>query len=515
MVNGKLAVRCMTASARAACMALVTLLAFAVALLCPATASADIGAYSIDELSTEIYVETNGTAHVIERQVYTFDDRNGGCVWYLHVPESGESVRISSIRVVPVDDGGTPIGDWTTLNAIDVDRVPQGTRPGDTAVSSLRSSTTRPWYSYSIGDGMVRCFFPTWVEKPASSSSSSSASAGSGSSEAERSGQEADAQAEQEPQASDGAPQSDAAAEPVPDGDAATEGQQAAADSGEEGASSLSAVPDAAGMGETAVSSVSTATETTNTYLIETDYTIQRRVRVYRDVAELYWRYANSDLPVDAHDVNLHITLPVPADAGPIVLGETVIAWGHGPDGGTIEVAEDGTITCHIDQVPQGNYAEAHVIFPASWMTNLSAEYVNQFTSVRADEARAEEAEWVDSSMRGAIWDYKVRVLFLAIALAVIAAGAIGVARNRGTSRSRRALVRTSVTLGIIALGEHLFFHEPLTTAILVGAAIVVALVALYLTEPGEDEEDYDVEAEDEAESQDVEHAADGEGETL
>ena len=388
----------------------------------PERAFAASGGYSIDELSTEINVETNGAAHVIERQVYTFNSECEGCVWYLHVPESGESVRISSVRVAPVDDGGALIGDWTTLQAVDVKRVPQGTEPGDVAVASLRLPDVRPWYSYSIGDGMMRCYFPTEPDKLVGPRLGRS-------------------------------------------------------------------------------TAVSTQTSDTNSYLIETDYTVAHRVRVHSDVGELYWRYANSSLPTDAHNVSLHITLPVPADSGEgdtangtIVPGETVVAWGHGPDAGTFEIAADGSITYFVDSVERGNYAEAHILFPASWMTNLAPNSANVFTGMRRAAAMAEESAWVDSSMRGENWDNAVRALFLAIALVIILVGTVSVVRNGRSPRSRRALIRVAVTLVIVMLGAQLFFREPLTIAMLAGIAIVVGAVALWL--PIEDDEDDEGEVE-------------------
>ena len=187
------------------------------ALAAPGAAFAAEGDYSIDELSTEVAVETNAATHVIERQIVTFDTRNAGYIWYLHVPEDGEAVRISSIRVAPVDDGGSVIGDWTRLQLVDSRAAIQGANPGDKAALSLRSTRTQPWYSYNIGDGKVRCWFPVG----------------------------ADVRTRLEQAA-----------------------EEATADDSE----------------ELAIDESLLATR----YVIEADYTISHRVRVYRDVGELY-----------------------------------------------------------------------------------------------------------------------------------------------------------------------------------------------------------------------------------
>ena len=393
-------------ASRAACMlaACVACMAALLALSVAAPAYAADGRYSIDELSTEIMVETDGTAHIVERSVLTFEGDSSGVVWYLHVPETGESVRISSVRVAAVDNGGSPISGWTTLQMIDSDRLQQGRNPGDSVSPALRTKTVQPWYSYNIGDGMIRCYFPL--------------------------------------------------------------------------------------------------AEDCHTYAIEVDYTIAHRVRVYRDVAELYWRYVNDSLPVDSDDVNLQIILPVPEGTDPETVKESIQAWGHGPDYGTFSIGDNGTVTYHIDHISKGNYAEAHVIFPASWMTNMSPNAANSFSDMRGAEAAAEESEWVDRSKREAEWDNNVRVFFLVLAVVIILVGVVSVLRFGRSARSRRALVRIAATLAIVAIAENLFFREPLITLMLAVLAIVMALVSLVLPlydEVAEAAEGFDVE--DEAET--------------
>ena len=404
---------------------LLIMLACAFALMvapqvAPARALALDGSYSIDELSTQLIVETNATAHIVERQTLTFTDRNAGVTWYLHVPESGESVRISNVRIAPVDDGGTLLGDWTRLQMIDSDPSAQGRQPGDTVAPSLRTTKTQPWYSYNIGDGMMRCYFPT--------------------------------------------------------GSAAT--VEAAAKAGDEDASADEHASDF------------------HTYVIETDYTIAHRVRVYRDIGELYWRYVHDSLPADSQNVTLQIVLPVPGDADPVAASQEVSAWGHGPADGTFSVGEDGTVTYRIDAIEKGNYAEAHVVFPAGWEYDIAPNSANQFSELRRASAEAEESEWVDIGKREAAWDNKVRVLFITFALAIILVTAINAIRNGRSPRSRRTFVRAAATFAITALGVQLFFRESLTTAVLTALAVVCALASLAMpageitTEPVEVDED-------------------------
>lgn len=369
--------------------------AFALVMGLPATALAANGSYSVDELSTEITVQTDASAIAVERQVVTFENQNAGMVWYLRSPSGNESVRINSVRVAPVDDGGTPLGEWTRLQMIDTDPKMQGQWPGDTAALGLTTDKTQPWYSYNISDGMLRCWFPT-----------------SGNAEGHR------------------------------------------------------------------------------TYAVEVNYTVYNCVYAYRDVGELYWRYVHDSLPSSVNEVNLQVKLPAPEGAT-VKPGEDVLAWGHGPDGGTFDISANGTVTYHLDHIARGYYAEAHLIFPASWLTNLpeGAATGNQFADTRRTEAIDEESEWVDAAMREANWDNKVRVLFLCLAVAVILVGTIGVIRRGRSPLARRALIRTAATLGIMALAEKLLFREPLAFYLLLALAAVVAFVSLVLPTTEEPEE--------------------------
>ena len=320
--------------------------------LAVAPAYAAQGEYSIDELSTEITVETNATAHIVERTVVTFQNENQGVVWYLHVPESGESVRISSVRVAAVDDGGAPLTGWTTLQMVDSKPSQQGRDPGDTAAPSLRTKKTRPWYSYNIGDGMVRCYFP--LETTSGAVDGETADSGA-----------ADSATDPAAANSGVADAADAA-----NSDSAGSGEGASADGVDAGASGETAenadAADTNADASTAAASESSSAseELCHTYAIEVDYTIAHRVRVYRDVAELYWRYVNDSLPSDSSDVNLQIKLPVPEGSDPEAVKNSIQAWGHGPDYGTFSIEGDGTVTYHMDHIASGNYAEAHVISP-------------------------------------------------------------------------------------------------------------------------------------------------------
>lgn len=357
--------------------------------------------YTIDELSTELRVNPDGSIHVTTRQILTIDGDNRGFTWYLYEPGDWESVRIDSIVVAPVDDGGVPLGGWTRLQKIDVSAEKQGQWPGDSADITLRSNKIQPWYSYDLATGMVRSYFP----------------AANGS------------------------------------------------------------------------------------YMIETSYSITNVVYVYRDIAELNWRYAHGSMPVDQKAVSLQVVLPVPEGAA-VVPGDNVMAWGHGPHDGRFEVTPEGTVIYQIDFLESGSYGEAHVIWPASWMTAMGEHAPYVFTEIHKPIVLSEESEWVDASQREARWDNSVRLLCFAGAAIILLVGIICVLRFGMTVRSRRVLIRVSAILAIESLAALLFFQEPYTVVGLGALAIAVALASLFMPQHSKEELEISADREDALEFQ-------------
>lgn len=151
--------------------------------------------------------------------------------------------------------------------------------------------------------------------------------------------------------------------------------------------------------------------------IFELDYTVENGVQVYDDIAEVYWKYVAEDWEVDSENVSATIELPVPS--GVIVEpGDNVRAWGHGPLDGTVSIAEDGTVSYEVSLVRAGQYAEARVVFPVSWLTNLDTEarLANQGTT-RLDSILAEEKAWTDQAN-----NQRMNTLKLDVGLAVCCA---------------------------------------------------------------------------------------------
>lgn len=156
--------------------------------------------------------------------------------------------------------------------------------------------------------------------------------------------------------------------------------------------------------------------------VVEVDYQVSNAVLAYRDVGELYWSFVPGGWKTESRNVTFKITLPVPAGTT-VVPGETVRAWGHGPQNMTCTVGEDGSITYKSDVIPETMYGQAHIVFPASWLSHLSGEksLVNR-DYMRLEYAVSEEATWTDSwasSQINSAWLHLVCALICILAIAV------------------------------------------------------------------------------------------------
>ena len=134
--------------------------------------------------------------------------------------------------------------------------------------------------------------------------------------------------------------------------------------------------------------------------VIELDYTVVNGVQAYKDVAEVNWKYVGDQWEESSADVTMTLALPVPQGVA-VEPGENVRAWGHGPLDGSLAINADGSVAYTVPKVNAGQYAEARVVFPVTWLTNLSPDAAK----LHADEARldkvlAEEEDWADQANR-------------------------------------------------------------------------------------------------------------------
>lgn len=137
--------------------------------------------------------------------------------------------------------------------------------------------------------------------------------------------------------------------------------------------------------------------------IIELDYTVVNGAQAFQDVGEVYWQYVGSQWEEDSDNVTMTLALPVP-QGSEVTPGDTVRAWGHGPLDGKVTVNADGTVTYQVPHVAAGQYAEARVLFPVGWLTNLSTESAQLHQGEnRLDQVLKEEQAWVDEANRNRV----------------------------------------------------------------------------------------------------------------
>lgn len=130
--------------------------------------------------------------------------------------------------------------------------------------------------------------------------------------------------------------------------------------------------------------------------VVEVTYKVSHAVEAFDDAADFQWLYAPLDYAVDLHNVTAQVVLPVAADAS-VEPNDNVLAWGHGPADGAVEISHDGSVAFTEPLVESSAYAEARVMFPVGWLTNLSDEdrLKNQGSLQYQWTAQYEEG-WVD-----------------------------------------------------------------------------------------------------------------------
>lgn len=160
-----------------------------------------------------------------------------------------------------------------------------------------------------------------------------------------------------------------------------------------------------------------------STTVIECDYIINNAALVYDDTAELYWDYAPSRQGVTTKNLDVQIQMPVPEGAV-VTPGENLRAWGHGPEG-TVEVRSDGTVAYFVPELRDGQYAQAHVLFPREWLTNITVQSKLAKSGTRFDDAVAEEEAWTDTYTSGVVNALTMDIALLVLCIIVLVGAAV------------------------------------------------------------------------------------------
>ena len=131
--------------------------------------------------------------------------------------------------------------------------------------------------------------------------------------------------------------------------------------------------------------------------VIEVTYRVDGAIEAFDDAADFQWLYAPQDYAVALSNVRAEVILPVPADDAVRPM-DNVYGWGHGPADGSVDIRPDGTVLFTDPEVQPTMYANARVMFPVQWLSNLprAAQLANQGTLQYYWTSRY-EADWVDT----------------------------------------------------------------------------------------------------------------------
>ncbi|MEC4185336.1 DUF2207 domain-containing protein [Adlercreutzia sp. R21] len=168
--------------------------------------------------------------------------------------------------------------------------------------------------------------------------------------------------------------------------------------------------------------------------VFEVSYQVTHAVEAYDDAADFQWFYAPRDYAVAMHQVKATVVLPMPADAV-VEPGDNVRAWGHGPADGTVDIGLDGSVKFFDPVVAPTAYADARVMFPVQWLTNLSDEdKLEHQGSLQYYWTTRYEESWVDRDAHQKMLRDGLSIGVLALSFLVLA-GALAVYARWGRER--------------------------------------------------------------------------------
>jgi uncharacterized membrane protein len=117
-------------------------------------------------------------------------------------------------------------------------------------------------------------------------------------------------------------------------------------------------------------------------------YRVTDVLKVYPDVAEVYYQFIGTGWDHGAGEVTVTVKLPEGARS------DDVRAWAHGPLWGNVSIEDAATVRLDISNLPKRRYWEGRVLFPARLVPGLAlAGTVPQLNNIIAEETQwAKEA---------------------------------------------------------------------------------------------------------------------------
>ncbi|MBQ1449110.1 MAG: DUF2207 domain-containing protein [Coriobacteriales bacterium] len=133
--------------------------------------------------------------------------------------------------------------------------------------------------------------------------------------------------------------------------------------------------------------------DTVATYRIR--YRALDMVDAHADTGEMYWMYIAGNHNVVFRNVDVNITLPVPAGAQVITGGDgtNVHGWDQGGIYGSVWTDDAGVIHIERSKIAMGEYGEARATFPVEWLSGKTPSTVKHL-----DEILEEQDKWADET---------------------------------------------------------------------------------------------------------------------
>ena len=157
--------------------------------------------------------------------------------------------------------------------------------------------------------------------------------------------------------------------------------------------------------------------------LLQSEYDIVGAVQLYKDCAELRWKFvAAGQWSSASQNVSCTVSLPVPADAQPVA-GKDVYGWSHGPEGGGLNFdAGVNSVTVWEEVVPSDEYSEIRILMPAEWISNATPEVASKHAgSLHRDKVLQEELEWVDQKAYRRLSELSAFIVFAILSILLTA----------------------------------------------------------------------------------------------
>lgn len=124
---------------------------------------------------------------------------------------------------------------------------------------------------------------------------------------------------------------------------------------------------------------------------VRISYTMNNVVNAWADTGELYWKFVSDGWDVPSDNVTCRVHLPVPAGVT-VTGGDNVRAWGHGPLDASLSF-DGNDVVYTVPGVGTDEYAEARIVFPVEWLTDMVPSSTSRLSTIRA-----EEQQWADEA---------------------------------------------------------------------------------------------------------------------